>query len=95
MSIQQAIIRKYGDSSLPRHTAVGSFFFLRFICPAILSPKKFDVISCKSIFVFERCLVTDTLIVDTPDEASARTLKLIAKTLQNLANLQPFGVKEV
>ena len=38
--------------------------------------------------------VTLQLIVsETPSETAARTLKLIAKALQNLANLVEFGVK--
>jgi Ras GTPase-activating protein 1 len=31
---------------------------------------------------------------ETPSETAVRTLKLIAKALQNLANLVEFGVKE-
>ena len=32
-------------------------------------------------------------VSETPSETAARTLKLIAKALQNLANLVEFGVK--
>ncbi|MCJ1310057.1 glyceraldehyde-3-phosphate dehydrogenase 1 [Agyrium rufum] len=80
--------RKYPDAQ--DHTIctlIGSFFFLRFINPAIVTPRSY------------------MLVEGPPDDKSKRTLTLIAKILQNLANkpsyskeqymekLQPFVTK--
>ena len=56
-------------------TLIGGFFFLRFINPAIVTPKSY------------------MLIERVPEEKPRRTLTLIAKMLQNLAN-KPSYAKE-
>jgi Ras GTPase-activating-like protein IQGAP2/3 len=56
-------------------TLIGGFFFLRFINPAIVTPRSY------------------MLIDQTPSEKPRRTLTLIAKMLQNLAN-KPAYAKE-
>mmetsp|Transcript_2259 Transcript_2259/g.3229 ORF Transcript_2259/g.3229 Transcript_2259/m.3229 type:complete len:1961 (-) Transcript_2259:97-5979(-) len=59
-----------------KHTAIGGFLFLRFFCPAIISPEGFGVVS------------------SPPSPIARRSLVLIAKALQNLANGVTFGNKE-
>ncbi|KAL8711096.1 MAG: hypothetical protein Q9220_004477 [cf. Caloplaca sp. 1 TL-2023] len=68
--------RKYpdaGDQTIC--TLIGGFFFLRFINPAIVTPRSY------------------MLIDDTPSDHPRRTLTLVAKMLQNLAN-KPSYAKE-
>lgn len=68
--------RKYPDAQ--DHTIctlIGGFFFLRFINPAIVTPRSYMLIDA------------------TPTDKPRRTLTLIAKMLQNLAN-KPSYAKE-
>ena len=68
--------RKYPDAQdATICTLIGGFFFLRFINPAIVTPRSY--------------MLTD----GTPAEHPRRTLTLIAKMLQNLAN-KPSYAKE-
>eukprot|EP00835_Amoeboradix_gromovi_P002924 NODE_177_length_15815_cov_0.395457.p8 type:complete len:216 gc:universal NODE_177_length_15815_cov_0.395457:14642-15289(+) len=59
-----------------KYLSVSAFFFLRLICPALLSPKVFN------------------LTRTHPSPNCQRTLTLIAKSLQSLANLSLLGIKE-
>ena len=68
--------RKYPDAQDQTIcTLIGGFFFLRFINPAIVTPRSY------------------MLIEQTPADRPRRTLTLIAKMLQNLAN-KPSYAKE-
>ena len=68
--------RKYPDAQDQTIcTLIGGFFFLRFINPAIVSPRSYMLIDA------------------TPSDNPRRTLTLIAKMLQNLAN-KPSYAKE-
>ncbi|XP_027205911.2 RAS p21 protein activator vap isoform X2 [Dermatophagoides pteronyssinus] len=75
-SIKRAVSLKWPNDQLVRTRAVSAFIFLRLICPAILNPRHFGLIS------------------EMPSETALRTLILVAKSLQNLANLVEFGTKE-
>mmetsp|Transcript_15903 Transcript_15903/g.40714 ORF Transcript_15903/g.40714 Transcript_15903/m.40714 type:complete len:3398 (+) Transcript_15903:1469-11662(+) len=59
-----------------KYSSVGGFLFLRFFCPAIISPEGHGVIS------------------EPPSATARRSLVLIAKAQQNLANGVTFGGKE-
>ena len=67
---------KWPNERLVKTRAVSGFIFLRLLCPAILNPRQFNLIS------------------EPPSPAANRSLVMVAKCLQNLANLVEFGVKE-
>ncbi|XP_069483685.1 ras GTPase-activating protein 1 isoform X1 [Ambystoma mexicanum] len=73
--LQKSVQQKWPSNTTMRTRVVSGFVFLRLICPAILNPRMFNIIS------------------DSPSPIAARTLTLVAKSLQNLANLVEFGAK--
>ncbi|CAG2112838.1 unnamed protein product [Medioppia subpectinata] len=75
--LQRAVMRKWPADILVRSRVVSGFVFLRLICPAILNPRNFS------------------LITEIPSDTASRTLILIAKCVQNLANLVEFGSKSI
>lgn len=74
--LQQAVVSKWPHERLVRTRVVSGFIFLRLLCPAILNPKSFN------------------LITESPSHSATRSLVMVAKCLQNLANLVEFGGKE-
>uniref|UniRef100_A0A4W2F3J6 Ras GTPase-activating protein 1 n=1 Tax=Bos indicus x Bos taurus TaxID=30522 RepID=A0A4W2F3J6_BOBOX len=74
--LQKSVQHKWPTNTTMRTRVVSGFVFLRLICPAILNPRMFNIIS------------------DSPSPIAARTLTLVAKSVQNLANLVEFGAKE-
>ncbi|KAK3514563.1 hypothetical protein QTP70_021618 [Hemibagrus guttatus] len=74
--LQKSVQQKWPTNTTMRTRVVSGFVFLRLICPAILNPRMFSIIS------------------DPPSPTAGRTLTLVAKSVQNLANLVEFGAKE-
>lgn len=67
---------KWPHERFVRTRVVSGFIFLRLLCPAILNPRQFNLIS------------------EPPPAMASRSLIMVAKCLQNLANLVEFGGKE-
>lgn len=74
--LQRCVMGKWPHERLVRTRVVSGFIFLRLLCPAILNPRQFNLIS------------------EPPPPMAARSLIMVAKCLQNLANLVEFGGKE-
>ncbi|KAJ8962034.1 hypothetical protein NQ314_005816 [Rhamnusium bicolor] len=74
--LQKAVIAKWPDERLVRTRVVLGFIFLRLLCPALLNPRQFGLVS------------------EQPSPSATRSLVMVAKCLQNLANLVEFGGKE-
>lgn len=92
---------RYGDFlRTVTYSSVSGFLFLRFFCPAILNPKLFGLLKGMRPFfllpisydLFE--ISTTNILQDHPRPRAQRTLTLIAKALQGLANMTTFGNKE-
>ncbi|EDW06133.1 ras GTPase-activating protein 1 isoform X1 [Drosophila mojavensis] len=74
--LQKAVVAKWPTERLVRTRVVSGFIFLRLLCPSLLNPRQFGLVS------------------ETPPTAATRSLIMVAKCLQNLANLIEFGGKE-
>ncbi|XP_041915431.1 ras GTPase-activating protein 1 [Alosa sapidissima] len=74
--LQTFVQQKWPLNVTMRTRVVSGFVFLRLICPAIVNPRIFNIIT------------------DPPSPTASRTLTLVAKAVQNLANLVEFGTKE-
>lgn len=78
--MHQEAMKKFPEDKVVPYTVVTAFLFLRFFNAAILGPKLFDLIPRDS---------------EPPNAKNSRTLTLISKTIQQLANMTPFdGRKE-
>lgn len=73
--LQKAVAAKWADERFVRARVVSGFVFLRLLCPALLNPRQFGLVS------------------EQPSVSATRSLVMVAKCLQNLANLVEFGGK--
>lgn len=83
--VSKEAVRKFGGakSSGCDRIAVGGYFFLRFVCPAIALPSKYNLLPVDYIKGSQR----DSSL----SKQSSRTFLLIVKVLQNLANGTHFN----
>merc|ERR1711964_604915 len=76
-TLHDEVAKRFPDS---KRTSVGGFLFLRFICPAMLSPEHFGLTPAGA----------------PPIKADQRRpLTLVSKVLQNFSNEVQFGQKEL
>lgn len=73
--LQKAVHAKWPTEKLVRTRVISGFIFLRLLCPSLLNPRQFGLVS------------------EQPSTAATRSLVMVAKCLQNLANLVEFGGK--
>lgn len=105
--MQRAAMTKWPNERLVKTRVISGFIFLRLICPSLLNPRQFNLVSGKlqeKLRINNRhmTLISALLIVsmkqliflEPPHQMAARSLVMIAKCLQNLANLIEFGGKE-
>ena len=88
---------RYGDFHRSvAYSSVSGFLFLRFFTPAVLNPKLFGLLKGQYDHFGHKSLgiCTDNSITGHPRPRAQRTLTLITKTLQTLANMTTFGAKE-
>eukprot|EP01125_Pyxidicula_operculata_P010375 TRINITY_DN3419_c1_g3_i1.p1 TRINITY_DN3419_c1_g3~~TRINITY_DN3419_c1_g3_i1.p1 ORF type:complete len:669 (+),score=167.06 TRINITY_DN3419_c1_g3_i1:383-2389(+) len=74
--VREELKKKFPGDDIVIYSGLSGFIFLRFICPAIMSPTMFGLVS------------------DHAQVTVARDLTILAKTIQTMANLQVFGMKE-
>ncbi|CAG9566231.1 unnamed protein product [Danaus chrysippus] len=74
--LQRAAVAKWPNERFVRTRVVSGFIFLRLICPALVEPRSWG------------------LVTSAPPPHAQRSLLMVAKCLQNLANLIEFGAKE-
>ena len=91
-------LKARGKEELSDHL-ISASIFLRFLCPAILSPSLFNLTQglLKIIMVFFFFWTSNSrlfVFAEFPDEKGSRHLTLVAKTLQTLANFTQFQSKE-
>ncbi|CEI97653.1 hypothetical protein RMCBS344292_11783 [Rhizopus microsporus] len=101
--LQSAIISRFKleDNALERHhqvaryTCVSGFIFLRWICPAIISPKQFGLVqdhpdtnTCRTLTLIAKCLMT--LASHNSTEQSAKELWIMQLNDFAQANTQNF-----
>lgn len=79
---------------------ISASIFLRFLCPAILSPSLFNIKNGKFL-AFQRSfdailmpIIFSLFATELPTPRATRNLTLVAKTLQTLANFTRFQGKE-
>ncbi|XP_050349896.1 ras GTPase-activating protein 1 [Nymphalis io] len=74
--LQRSAVTKWPNERFVRTRVVSAFIFLRLICPALVEPRAWGLVSA------------------APPPHAQRSLLMVAKCLQNLANLIEFGAKE-
>jgi GTPase-activator protein for Ras-like GTPase len=83
-NLQRNVAYKFGDQKI-RYSVVTGLLFSRLFCVALLSPKLFGL----ALGIVHHFLSFSFLFLcaDHPDSKTERTLKLVVKVIQNVANL--------
>jgi len=73
-------------SQVSGYMVIGSFLFLRFFCPALVSPQKFGILKGSFIHIAFVCLIFFYVDTEVPPPKAQRSLILLAKLIQNVIN---------
>lgn len=76
-----------------KYTAVGSFIFLRFICPAITSPAQYGILE-GTVLPARLAWLGSNVRTEAPPPQVLRGFVLVAKVIQNTVNGVMFSEKE-
>jgi len=96
--MRKKAVKKFPESN---YSVIGGFFFLRFLCPAIVTPERYGIATSKQHHLQPTHLIQHSslppqrsLMFTITGISDRRPFVLVSKVLQTIANGVEFGKKE-